>query len=66
MVDKFENWLQLSPSEIESTILLHEGVADAAVVGCPHEIYGEVPRAYIVPQNGFQVSENEIQDLVKS
>lgn len=35
------------PKEIESVLTAVDGVADAAVVGRPHEILGEVPVAYV-------------------
>ena len=36
------------PKEIESVLCRHAAVLDAAVIGAPHEIYGEVPVAYVV------------------
>jgi fatty-acyl-CoA synthase len=36
------------PAEIESILLAHPAVTDAAVVGVPHETWGEVGRAFIV------------------
>ena len=35
------------PKEIESVLTAFDGVLDAAVVGRPHEILGEVPVAYV-------------------
>jgi acyl-CoA synthetase (AMP-forming)/AMP-acid ligase II len=35
------------PKEIESVLTAFDGVLDAAVVGRPHEIFGEVPVAYV-------------------
>ena len=37
----------LYPKEIESVIYQHPAVLEAAVIGRPHEIYGEVPVAYV-------------------
>ncbi|XP_050696858.1 uncharacterized protein LOC126985721 [Eriocheir sinensis] len=39
---------QVSPSELEDTLLQHKGVTDVAVVGVPDDRAGELPRAYIV------------------
>ena len=39
---------QVAPSELENLIREIPGVADVAVIGVPHDAYGEVPRAYIV------------------
>jgi long-chain acyl-CoA synthetase len=36
------------PKEIESVLSRHPAVLEAAVVGAPHELYGEVPVAYVV------------------
>ncbi len=36
------------PAEIEAELLLHPGVRDAAVIGIPHETWGEVGVAFIV------------------
>jgi len=40
------------PREIEEYLMEQDGVAEAAVIGVPHEIRGEVPVAYIVTSNG--------------
>ncbi len=37
------------PAEVEAALMLHDAVADAAVVSRPHEALGEVPVAFIVP-----------------
>lgn len=44
------------PREIEDFLLEQAGVAEAAVVGVPHETRGEMPVAYIVPGVGFDVA----------
>jgi fatty-acyl-CoA synthase len=36
------------PAEIESVLLAHPAVLEAAVVGVPHETWGEVGRAFLV------------------
>jgi fatty-acyl-CoA synthase len=41
------------PPEIESVLLAHPKVAEAAVVGVPHETWGEVGRAFLVVEEGF-------------
>lgn len=55
---------QVSPSELENLIHGHEKVADAAVVGVPHDRYGEVPKAFIVPKEGVTITADEIKDFV--
>ncbi len=41
--------INISPFEVEKAILQDERIRDAAVVGIPHPVYGEVPVAYVVP-----------------
>lgn len=43
------------PAEIENVIAGDPAVAMSAVIGVPHEIYGEVGRAYVVPSAGERV-----------
>ncbi|KAK9506516.1 hypothetical protein O3M35_008439 [Rhynocoris fuscipes] len=57
---------QVSPTEIEMVLLAHPGVSQVAVVGIPHETYGELPRAYVVRDKcGHSVTEEELQNLIK-
>ena len=39
--------IQVPPAELEDLLRSHPKVADVAVIGVPHERFGEVPRAYI-------------------
>jgi long-chain acyl-CoA synthetase len=39
------------PAEVEDALLACPGVADAAVVGVPHDGLGEVPVAFVVPRS---------------
>jgi long-chain acyl-CoA synthetase len=48
------------PSDIEDVLLAHPKVAEAAVVGAPDELRGEVVRAVISLKKGESVSEEEI------
>jgi fatty-acyl-CoA synthase len=41
------------PAEIESVLLAHPRVTEAAVVGVPHATWGEVGRAFLVVQDGY-------------
>jgi len=40
--------MQIAPAELESVLLSHPAVADAAVVPCPDQEAGEIPRAFVV------------------
>ncbi|MGF1426764.1 SDR family NAD(P)-dependent oxidoreductase [Kitasatospora sp. LaBMicrA B282] len=42
----------MHPAEIEDVLREHPAVADAAVLGRPHDTLGEVPVAYLVPKPG--------------
>jgi long-chain acyl-CoA synthetase len=41
--------------EVENVVYAFPGVAEAAVVGVPHEIFGEVPVAFVAPLPGATV-----------
>lgn len=56
---------QVSPSEIETVLLSHPAVKDAAVAGKPDERNGEVPVAFVVKQPGAKITAEDIQEFVK-
>ena len=56
--------LQVSPNEIESVLLKHPAVADAAVIGIDDELAGELPRAYIVLKPNHNASASDIKNYV--
>lgn len=56
---------QISPFELEGVIRQHPGVLDAAVTGIPDPECGELPVACVVRRNGYDVTAQEIKDLVK-
>ncbi|CAG9101518.1 unnamed protein product [Plutella xylostella] len=58
--------LQVAPAELEGLLRSHPAVADAAVIGIPHEFYGETPKAFLITKPNAQVTEKEIQDFVAS
>lgn len=43
------------PAEVENVLMAHEAVADAAVIGVPHEKWGETPKAIVVRKPGTMV-----------
>jgi acyl-CoA synthetase (AMP-forming)/AMP-acid ligase II len=50
----------ISSVEVEGVLLRHPAVAEAAIVGLPHEKWGESPHAFVVLREGAQASEEEI------
>ncbi|MBR0251444.1 MAG: AMP-binding protein, partial [Synergistaceae bacterium] len=48
------------PQEVEAILSEHDAVNTAVVVGMPNDISGEVPKAYIILNEGAKVSENEL------
>jgi acyl-CoA synthetase (AMP-forming)/AMP-acid ligase II len=48
------------PAEIESELLTHPSVAQAAVVGIPDDRMGEVGCAFVVPRSGTTVDPDEL------
>lgn len=54
------------PFEIETVILKHPAVAEAAVVGIPHEKWGEVGRVYVVIKQEMQLDATELLDYCRS
>jgi acyl-coenzyme A synthetase/AMP-(fatty) acid ligase len=52
--------LKVYPLEIESVLMEHPGIKEAAVVSAKDKLRGEVPRAVIVARNGRQLTEKEI------
>jgi len=57
---------QVPPAEIEDLLRTHQGVKDVAVIGIPHERFGEAPRAYVVKQPNSQedLDEKDVEDFV--
>jgi len=48
------------PAEIEKMMVAHPAVAQAAVIGVPHERQGEVGKAFVVLRSGAKTSEHEL------
>jgi fatty-acyl-CoA synthase len=46
------------PAEVESVMLAYPGVAEAALVGIPHEVWGEVGKAFLVLEPGTPLDED--------
>ncbi|XP_053698552.1 uncharacterized protein LOC128745503 [Sabethes cyaneus] len=57
---------QVAPAEVEDILLSHPAIKDAAVVGLPDDDCGELPAAFVVRQDGHQLSENEVKRFIAS
>ncbi len=58
---------RIGTAEVESTLVLHDAVAEAAVIGYPHDLKGQGIYAYVTLMKGCEPSEvlhNELLALV--
>lgn len=55
----------ISPKEIEDFLYTYKGVMDAHVIGVPSEKYGEEIMAWIKPNEGVTLTEEELRDFCK-
>ena len=56
---------RLGTAEIESALVLHESVSEAAVVGYPHDIKGQGVYAYVSMMSGIEPTDELKIELVK-
>lgn len=52
--------INISPMEINSCLLEHPAVCEAATVGAPDKIYGEEVVCFVTKKEGFETAENEL------
>jgi fatty-acyl-CoA synthase len=55
----------VSSVEVEGTLLRHPCVHEVAVVGLPHERWGEAPHAFVVLKPGTTVSPEELRQFAR-
>ena len=56
---------RMGTAEVESALVAHADVAEAAVVGYPHDIKGQGIYAYVTLMNGVEATDDLRKDLVK-
>ncbi|WP_435078038.1 class I adenylate-forming enzyme family protein [Halococcus sp. AFM35] len=66
MVDRADDMLivggeNVYPAEVEDALYAHPDVAEAAVVAAPHDVKGEAPVAFVVPEAGTDLTEEALR-----
>src|SRR5438876_1422122 len=56
----------ISSVEVESVLLRHQAVEEVAIVGFPHERWGEAPHAFVVLRQGAQTDEAELREFARA
>src|SRR6266480_1906464 len=56
----------ISSVEVEGVLLRHPGVQEVAIVGFPHEKWGEAPYAFVVLHEGASADERELCDFARA
>lgn len=54
---------RLGSAEIESALVSHPSVAEAAAIGLPHEVKGNAIHAFIILRTGYEKTDKLIEDL---
>ena len=54
---------RLGTAEVESALVSHSAVAEAAAIGLPHEIKGHAIHTYVILKAGFEPSETLAEEL---
>ena len=55
----------ISSIEVEGVLLRHRAILEAAVVGMPHEKWGETPHAFVVLRPGGSATETELREFAR-
>ncbi|NMX50069.1 acetate--CoA ligase [Pseudomonas veronii] len=56
---------RIGTAEVESALVLHDWVAEAAVVGYPHDVKGQGIYAFVTPMNGVEPSDTLKKHLLE-
>ncbi|WP_136715505.1 class I adenylate-forming enzyme family protein [Halorientalis salina] len=68
MVDRADDMIiaggeNIYPAEVEDALYEHPDVAEAAVVGAPHEVKGEAPVAFVVLEGDSDLTERDLREF---
>ncbi|WP_055129259.1 acetate--CoA ligase [Pseudomonas mediterranea] len=55
---------RIGTAEVESALVLHDSIAEAAVVGYPHDLKGQGIYAFVTPMNGVEANEELKKELL--
>lgn len=55
---------RIGTAEVESALVLHDSIAEAAVVGYPHDVKGQGIYAFVTPMNGTEPNEELKKQLL--
>jgi acyl-CoA synthetase (AMP-forming)/AMP-acid ligase II len=53
------------PAEVENVVMSHPGIADCAVIGVPHDTWGETGKAIVVRARDSDVTEQELIEFCR-
>ncbi|WP_236188782.1 acetate--CoA ligase [Pseudomonas paraglycinae] len=55
---------RIGTAEVESALVLHDSIAEAAVVGYPHDVKGQGIYAFVTPMNGTEPNDELKKELL--
>ena len=56
----------ISSVEVEGVLLRHPAIQEVAIVGLPHERWGEAPHAFVVLRSGARATEEELREFARN
>lgn len=70
LVDRFKDMIvsggeNIYPREIENVLLTHPQIADVAVIGIPHERWGESPAAFVIAAGSVAPAEADLRTFLR-
>ncbi|EIJ82154.1 acetyl-CoA synthetase [Bacillus methanolicus PB1] len=56
---------RIGPFEVESKLIEHPAIAEAAVIGKPDPLRGEIVKAFIVLRKGYQAENQLLEEIIR-